>query len=116
MLKEILENNSNNIKKQLLLISKLIYQDLIDEIYKQVRDEFSKKEIVSILNKGEDEKLGIDVNEIFSNLVDKYAQKLIKKIGNFDEQDIVDASRDAKKEVKDPIQKEILTELIDKIL
>jgi len=113
MLKEILENN--NLSKQFLLTSKLIYQDLIDEIYKQVRDEFSKKEIVSILNKGEDEKLGIDVNEIFSNLVDKYAQKLIKK-GNFDEQDIVDASRDAKKEVKDPIQKEILTELIDKIL
>jgi len=77
---------------------------------------FQKKEIISILNNDEDEKLKIDVNEIFSDLIDKYAQKLIKKLNNFDEEDIVDASRNAKKEVKDPIQKEILIELIDKIL
>ena len=98
------------------MTTKLIYQNLIDKIYKQTNGEFSKKEIISILNNGEDKKLEIDVNEIFSDLIDKYAQKLIKKLNNFDEKDIADVSRNTKKEVKDPIQKEILIELVDKIL
>ena len=114
MIRELLE--SNNLSKQMVLTTKLIYQNLIDEIYKQVRDDFSKKDIVSILNKGEDEKLDVDVNELFSKLIDEEAKKIAKRLANFDEDEIIEAARTAKKEVKDPIKKEILIELIDRIL
>jgi len=113
MIKEIIEKIEKNLVRQILTSVDILYNDIITEIYTKSDRSKNKKEIIKLLMDERDDEIGVDVNEIFSNVINAFVKKFGKAIEKFPKDDIQDSFREAGKKITDPIKREIFLEIKD---